>query len=138
MMKYSIVLIALFVCFSIQAQYNKEVVLETLLKTDTNSIGQRIEYPTFEHEEVTILKVTIPSGASTGWHEHDFPVFAYLLQGELTVEVENKKTKKYKANTTFAEVVNTLHTGINCGKEDVVLIAFFMGANGKPLSIHAH
>jgi hypothetical protein len=33
-------------------------------------------------------------------------------------------------------VLNTLHNGVNNGKEDVILIAFFMGEKGKPLSEH--
>ena len=65
-----------------------------------------------------------------------FPVFAYMLQGTLTVEVENHKMLQFPANTSFSEVINTLHNGINNGKEDVILIAFFMGEKGKPLSVH--
>ena len=125
-----------FICCSANAQYNKGVVLETILKTDTTSIGQKIVYPHFENDEVSIVKVTIPPGKSTGWHKHVFPVFAYVLQGTLTVEVENRKTLRFTAGSSLSEVINILHNGLNKGKEDVVLIAFFMGEKGKPLSVH--
>lgn len=118
------------------AQYNKGVILEPVLKTDTTSIGQKIVYPQFDNAEVSIVKVTIPPGKSTGWHKHTFPVFAYVLQGTLTVEVENKKTLHFPKGSSFSEVINTLHNGENVGKDDVVLIAFFMGEKGKPLSVH--
>jgi quercetin dioxygenase-like cupin family protein len=136
-MKKTILFLAAF-CISVlaNAQYNKEVVLETVLKTDTTSIGQKINYPGFVNDEVSILKVTIPLGKSTGWHKHSFPVFAYVMKGTLTVEIENRKQLNFMANSSFSEVINTLHNGFNNGKEDVVLIAFFMGEKGKPLSEH--
>jgi|ERR1035437_1247956 quercetin dioxygenase-like cupin family protein len=133
-------LLAVFILFccvlGVSAQYNKEVEIKIILKTDTTSIGQKIVYPIFANDEVTMAKVTIPPGKSTGWHKHVFPVFGYVLQGTLTVEIENRKSVQYPVNSSFSEVINTLHNGVNNGKEDVVLIAFFMGEKGKALSIH--
>jgi quercetin dioxygenase-like cupin family protein len=136
MKKYILFLAAFCICFGTSAQYNKGVVLEPVLKTDTTSIGQKIVYPNFTNAEVSIVKVTIPPGKSTGWHKHTFPVFAYVLQGVLTVEVENNKTLQFAPGSSFSEVINTLHNGENNSNEDVVLIAFFMGEKGKPLSVH--
>ena len=135
MKRITLTIIALCICFVLKAQYNNEIKVELLLKTDTTSIGQKIIYPNFQSDEVTIAKVTIPPGKSTGWHKHTIPVFAYVLKGNLTVEIENKQTKQFPENTTFSEVINTFHNGINNGKIDVVLIAFYMGEKGKPLSI---
>ena len=136
-MKKSILLFVVFcVCFIANAQYNNDVVLEPILKTDTTSIGQKIVYPQFTNDEITMMKVIIPPGKSTGWHKHVFPVFAYVLKGTLTVEVENKKTLQFVTGSSFAEVLNTKHNGKNNGSENVVLIAFFMGEKGKPLSEH--
>ena len=127
----------LFCCvLGVSAQYNKEVEIKIILKTDTTSIGQKIVYPHFENDEVSIIKVTIPPGKSTGWHKHVFPVFAYVLQGTLTIEVKDKKSLQFPIGSSFSEVINTLHNGVNNGNEDVVLIAFFMGEKGKPLSEH--
>ena len=136
MKRIYVVIILTCICLTAKSQYNKGVVLETVLKTDTTSIGQKIVYPTFANDEVSIVKVTLPPGKSTGWHKHFFPVFAYVLKGTLTVEVENKKTLQFPINSSFSEVINTLHNGVNNGNEDVVLIAFFMGEKGKPLSVH--
>ncbi|MDD2797513.1 MAG: cupin domain-containing protein [Bacteroidales bacterium] len=133
--------LALFISFfclvlHANAQYNKGVEVIPILRTDTNSIGQKIKYPQFLNDEVTIAKVIIHPGKSTGWHKHTFPVFAYVLKGNLTVEIENHKTLEFSENRSFAEVINTKHNGINNGTKDVVLIAFFMGEKGKPLSEH--
>ena len=136
MKRLEFTLLVLFICFCANAQYSKDVVLEPLLKTDTTSIGQKIVYPNFANDEVSIVKVTLPPGKSTGWHKHAFPVFAYIMQGTLTVEIENRNTLQFSANSSFSEVINTLHNGINNGTGDVVLIAFFLGEKGKPLSVH--
>ena len=136
MKRIYLIIVLTWICLTAKSQYNKGVVLETVLKTDTTSIGQKIVYPTFASDEVSIVKVTLPPGKSTGWHKHFFPVFAYVLKGTLTVEVENKKTLQFPVNSSFSEVINTLHNGVNNGNEDVVLIAFFMGEKEKPLSVH--
>src|SRR5512133_2206343 len=92
----------LIICISVKAQYNAGVIVEPMLKTDTTSIGQKINYPNFANDEVSIMKVTIPPGAFTGWHKHSFPVFAFVLKGTLTIELSEGKTKTFAENTTFA------------------------------------
>lgn len=135
MKKIAITIIILFICVAGKSQYSKGIKVETVLKTDTTSLGQKIQYPGFKDDEVTIAKITIPPGESTGWHKHEIPVFAYILKGSLIVEFENNKTMQFNENSSFAEVVNTFHNGTNNGKEDVVLIAFYMGEKGKRLSV---
>lgn len=128
--------IAIVISISAKCQYNKDIVIESVLKTDTTSIGQKIVYPTFQESEVSILRITIPPGKSTGWHKHEFPVFAYVLKGVLTVEIENHETLEFFENTSFSEVLGTYHSGTNNGTEDLVLIAFYMGEKGRSLSDH--
>jgi quercetin dioxygenase-like cupin family protein len=136
-MKYIFLTInIIFCCFAAKSQYNQEIIIEPLLKTDTTTIGQKLIYPQFENDEISILKITIPPGKATGWHKHEFPVFAYILKGELSVELENNKTMNFPENSTFAEVINTFHNGINKGKDDIILIAFFMGGKEVKLSTH--
>ena len=126
--------VSVFLHASSQATYNKGLIVEQLLKTDTTALGQKIVYPVFQDDEITILKITVPPGESTGWHKHIIPVFAYVLEGTLTVELKENKTITLTTNSTFSEVRNTYHNGINKGTENVVLIAFYMGEKGKPLS----
>ena len=54
----------IFFCFSLvgKAQYNNNLIIEPILKTDTTSIGQKISYPSTQQAEVTMLKITIPPG----------------------------------------------------------------------------
>lgn len=117
-----------------QQAYNKGIKVETLLKTDTTAIGQKIVFPSSASDEVTIAKVTLPPGTSTGWHKHARPVFAYVVSGVLKVRLENGKVNQFLPTTTFAEMINTFHEGFNDSETDVVLIAFYLGEKGQPLS----
>ena len=136
-MKKTILTLVVLIVFYVdgKSQYNKDIIIEPILKTDTTSIGQNIIFPSSQNDEVTILKVTIPQGASTGWHKHEYPVFAYVLKGELCVELDNGTSKQFAENTCFAEVINTYHNGFNKGKDNVILIAFYLGEKGKTLSV---
>lgn len=135
MKRFFIVSMMLVAGFSATAQYSNEIMVEKLLKTDSTEMGQHIEYPNISNEEVTILKVTIPPGKSTGWHKHLTPVFAYVLEGTLTVQQENGKKVRVEKNGSVAESINMYHTGINETTTPVVLIAFYIGEKGKPVSV---
>ncbi len=117
------------------AQYDKGILIEPLLKSDTTITGSGYTYPSVENDEVTVLKITFKPGQSTGWHKHEFPVFAYVMKGELTAELENGKSVQYKKNDAFSEVVNTYHNGVNRGKKDLVLVVFYLGEKGRSLSV---
>ncbi len=82
-----------------------------------------------------MLKITIPPGKTTGWHEHNIPVFAYVLKGTLTVELDGNKVLKFSENSSFSEVIHTAHRGINKESGDLVLLAIYLGEKGKPLSV---
>lgn len=117
------------------AQYDTGIRIEPLLKGDTTVNGGGFHYPGVENDEVTILKITFKPGQSTGWHKHDFPVFAYVLKGELTAEWENGKTIRYKKDDALAEMINAYHNGKNTGKKDLVLVVFYLGEKGRGLSV---
>ncbi|MCK9641608.1 MAG: cupin domain-containing protein [Prolixibacteraceae bacterium] len=136
-MKYIFLVFLLICCLSWQsnAQYNNDLIIEPILKTDTTSLGQKINYPNTTNSEVTMLKITIPPGKTTGWHKHDNPVFAYVLKGTLSVELEDNKVLKFAENSSFSEVIHTAHRGINKEGSDLVLIAIYLGEKGKPLSL---
>ncbi len=114
---------AILLCLTLKAQYNKEIIRQVLMQGDTTYSGQNINFPA-GNAAISITKVIIPKGTSTGWHKHENHVFAYVQQGTLTLELENGYSREFKKDSTIAEVVNTQHNGANKGKEDVVLIVF--------------
>lgn len=134
--KHLINIIFLVLCSSYfsKAQYSKQIKVETILKTDTTSLGQFIKYPTVKNPEITIAKITIPPGTNTGWHRHQIPLFAYITKGNLTIEQENGKTEILTVGQASAESFNSYHRGINKGIENVELIAFYLGGDKRPLT----
>lgn len=92
--------------------------------------GQAIAYPDTKSPEVTILEATFPPGGGTGWHYHPVPVYAYMLDGELTVELEGGAKKTFRKGEAIIEVVNLRHNGINTGDRNARLVVFYTGAAG--------
>lgn len=135
MRKQILLILFTLVCVGVSAQYNQDIVIEKLLQTDTTSLGQKIIYPNFADDEVTMCKVTIPPGRSTGWHKHEIPVFAYVIEGTLTVEDEKGNARMYAKDSVISEMHDVYHNGLNKGEDNVVLVAIYLGGKGVRLSV---
>ena len=99
-----------------------------LLSTSTSIIGETIRYPKTGRAHVTAAIVTLAPGGKTIKHKHGVPLFAYILDGELTVDYGKHGKRTYRKGQTFMEAMNTSHVGINTGSEPVRLLAVYMGA----------
>ena len=131
-----LVFLALAGAASVQADgYTGNIQVRTLLRTDTTSIGQRIEYPKVGHAEVTGIEVVVPPGGETGWHRHPVPGYGLILEGVLTLESADGKVQTLSPGEAFAEMVGVRHNGRNLGTEPVRLVAFFTGEKGKPFTV---
>ena len=106
--------------------------VEKLEVTSTNYAGQPIIYPDTGKPEVTALVVHLPPGSSTGWHKHPVPVYAYMLEGELTVRTESGVEKRFVEGEPIIEVMNLLHNGTNSGGKTASLVVFYTGVEGVP------
>jgi quercetin dioxygenase-like cupin family protein len=109
------------------AQYQS--LLTPLLSGNTTIIGQQITYPEGT-PKVTAAVVVVAPGKETGWHIHTVPLFAYMLEGELTVDYGSKGVKVYKAGEPLLEAENWPHNGINKTDKPVRILAVYMGAEG--------
>ena len=84
--------------------------------------------------ELTVLKITIGAHATLPWHSHPIPNAAYVVSGELTVEkLDTGEKKVLTAGQVLPELVGQVHRGI-AGDQPVVLIVFYAGSKGIPLS----
>jgi quercetin dioxygenase-like cupin family protein len=104
--------------------------VETLLTTSKTLLGQHLTYPADAPAKVTADIITIDSGAETGWHEHDVPLLAYMLEGELTVDYGPDGTHVYREGDVIVEAIRIAHNGHNLGPKPVRLFAVFLGAEG--------
>jgi quercetin dioxygenase-like cupin family protein len=106
-----------------------------LKKTTTTTTGQKVSYPKTDSPEVTAVLVEIPVGGETGWHLHPIPVYAYVLSGSLSVEMEKGEHFSFKEGDALVEVVNEAHNGRNTGKAPVKLVVFYTGVEGSPITV---
>jgi quercetin dioxygenase-like cupin family protein len=57
----------------------------------------------------TIVEVTINPGEAGLSHRHPGPGFAYVLEGEYELGIDDQPTKKFHAGETFYEPTGCLH-----------------------------
>lgn len=106
--------------------------LTPLLSGNETIIDQTIAaYPTGT-PKVTAAIVTVPPGNETGWHTHEVPLFAYIMEGELVVDYGEKGKKTYKTGDSLLEAMNWPHNGINTSDAPVKIMAVYMGVDGTP------
>jgi quercetin dioxygenase-like cupin family protein len=67
---------------------------------------------------------------TTGWHRHDAPLVAWIVEGEVTVDYGASGTKTFKAGQAFVEAFKSDHNGRNTGSGDTRILAVFVGAEG--------
>jgi len=118
------------------AEDNSYPHLDVLISTTTSVIGQKLEYPSGK-AKVTAAIVTMQPGESTGLHKHNVPLFAYILEGELSVDYGADGTNVYKAGDSFIEAFLTEHNGTNTGDTIVRIIAVFAGATDIQNTVEA-
>jgi len=103
--------------------------LELVFSGGMTVIGQPIAYPDGA-PDVTAAIVAMQPGQTTGPHRHDAPLFAYMLEGELTVDYGADGTRTYHAGDGFLEAFRTVHDGTNTGDGVARVLAVFIGADG--------
>jgi len=108
--------------------------VETLLKAGASWDGTPYERYPDAAPELTVLKITIPPRTALPWHRHPMPNAAYVVSGELLVEKRDSgQTIRLVAGDVLPEMVNGVHRGVT-GDVPVVLIVFYAGARGLPVS----
>lgn len=122
--------------WSVRARETGEEVT-ALLSTGKTVLGQTVSYPVGAPARVTAAIVAMQPGAETGWHEHDVPLFGYMLEGELTVDYGAKGTRVYRKGDSLVEAIDVPHNGRNTGSGVARILAVFMGADGVPDTVQA-
>lgn len=100
-----------------------------LLTADSDVLGSPIVYPEGK-PRITSAIVTIPPGAEGQLHSHNVPMYAYVLQGVVTVDYGASGTKVFRQGQAVMEAQIVPHKGMNKGTEPVALLVVYMGAEG--------
>ena len=94
--------------------------------------------PRGERQEVRVLAATIPTGQSTVFHTHRFPVTVHVLDGVFTLEMEGRETVTVRAGRSIVEPANVRMTGHNRGDEATRLLIFYVADPGTPFLDPVH
>ena len=134
LLKVALLAASLLPCSMAVADDQPAVQAETLMRSTSSWDGVPYKAYPGGQPELSVVKVTIPPHTQMKWHTHPIPNAAYVLSGELTVEKKDGGEKRIlTAGQVLPETVDTLHRGV-AGDQPVVLIVFYAGAKGIPLS----
>jgi quercetin dioxygenase-like cupin family protein len=109
--------------------------VEVLAKTSLSWDGTRLPDYLKGTPEITILRIKIPPGVQLALHKHPVINAGVLLNGELTVVTEDKRTLHLKAGESIVEVVDKWHYGKNESNKTAEIIVFYAGVLDTPISI---
>jgi len=84
--------------------------------------------------EVIQVLATIAVGGREGKHTHAGTMVGYVLQGELTLEMQGQPTKILKTGDSALIEPGLVHEGINRGTVPMKALVTFIIEKGKPLT----
>jgi len=100
---------------------------------DLTVAGEKVSFPQ-KNPSVRAIEITMEPGEVTGWHQHHAPLFAYILEGEITVTYEEIGKKVYRKGDGLLEAMDVTHRGENTGEEPAKILAvFLLGDDGQPV-----
>lgn len=108
-----------------------------LLSTGTTIVGETLHYPTNGPAHVMAAVVTLAPGAKTILHRHGVPMFAYILEGELTVDYGARGKRTYRQGDALMEAMDVPHFGADAGAQPVRILTVYIGAEGAPADVIA-
>lgn len=92
--------------------------------------GEKITFPQ-KNASVRAIVVTLEPGEETAWHQHGAPLFAYILQGEVTVFYEGIGDKVIRQGEGVMEAMAVTHQGRNTSDGETRILAVFLLGDGK-------
>ena len=120
-----------FIISPLQAQERKEITITPLLSSTVTSSGQPIVLPQ-KNAEVVVSIYDVTPGATLPVHKHPYPMYAYVLSGNLRVtNTETGRSNTYKAGDFILESVGHWHTGTNIGDEPLKLLVINIVEKGQ-------
>jgi quercetin dioxygenase-like cupin family protein len=93
---------------------------------------QKHDLSTAGHEAV-VTRGEFQPGAVVPKHSHPGEELAFVLEGEVVIEMEGKPAATMKAGDTFFVPAGTVHSAKNASKKLAVVISTYVVEKDKPL-----
>lgn len=84
--------------------------------------------------EAVMMRGEFKPGAAVPRHTHPGEEIGYVLQGEVTLEIDGKPAAKLKAGDVFFVPAGQIHAARNAGKADALVVSTYVVEKGKPLA----
>jgi quercetin dioxygenase-like cupin family protein len=84
--------------------------------------------------EAVLARAEFQPAGAVPKHTHPGPEVGYLLEGEVTLEVEGKPPMVLKPGDSFFIAGNTVHQAKNTGKGGAKILSTYVVEKGKPLA----
>ena len=95
----------------------------------------RLDVPQAAPQQVEVLLREFPVGGSSGWHRHPGVEIAYLIEGEMTLEVEGQPVRRLTPGDSFMIPRGVAHNGANVGTVPARLAITYVTDRGAPVKI---
>ena len=97
---------------------------------------QRHDLVTPDHEAV-LARGEFAPGAAVPRHSHPGDEVAYILEGEITLEIDGKPPLKLKGGDSFFVPAGQVHQAKNTGTVAAAILSTYVIEKGKPLATPA-
>jgi quercetin dioxygenase-like cupin family protein len=84
--------------------------------------------------EAVLARGEFEAGAAVPKHTHPGEEIGFVLEGELTLEIDGQPAKKLKAGDSFFVPASQVHAGKNTAKGKTVVVSTYIIEKGKPLA----
>ena len=84
--------------------------------------------------DTVLAEVSLAVGGREGRHWHSGTLVGYIVEGELTLELEGQPTKIVKAGQAVLIEPRQVHEGFNKGSVPIKALVTFIVEKGKPLT----
>ncbi len=109
--------------------------VQEVFSGDMTVAGEKVAFPQ-DNPSVKALVVTMAPGEETAWHQHHAPLFAYVLEGEITVTYEEVGKRVYRQGEGILEAMDVTHQGRNTGEGPAKILAVFLLGDGGQATVN--
>ncbi|MHA7773153.1 cupin domain-containing protein [Roseibium sp. M-1] len=109
--------------------------IREVMNTGKTVTGEAVQFPQ-DNPSVRAIEITMAPGEKTAWHQHHAPLFAYILEGEITVTYEEFGKKVYRVGDGLLEAMDVTHRGENTGEGPARILAVFLLGEGSVATVN--